>query len=226
MLLVATILVASCTKETKINSDKQSALKVEQASNTALAKPEQQLIFEMLSAEEKRTLWVNHLTNATLNNNFSPVQNTKIDELITMLTSSNPFEPANHEYLNYLKTVSIPNWETSVEGIFTSNQIYYLTSTFYPSYNEFETAMISATAGNGGNTGFNGGGITINCECNKVAGSSSDCPHLKTTIGTSPSIEITYAACPQQSPSPCTTTNWGCRVFWLWSCNGMCGPKP
>lgn len=225
VLLIATVLIASCTKESKITPAEQSALKVQQTSNGALVQPEQQLLFGMLTPQEKRTLWVNHLTDATLNNGFSSVQNAKIEELITMLTTTNPFDPANEEYKTYLQNISLPNWEANVGSTFTPNQVYYLTSTFYPSYHDFETAMVSATAG-GSNTGFNGGGNVVNCECNKVAGSSSDCPHLKTTISISPSIEITYAPCPQQSPSPCNYQSWGCRIFGLWSCNGMCGPKP
>lgn len=221
VLLLATVLISSCTKESKITPAKQSALKVEQTLNSALVKPEQQLMFEMLTPEEKRTLWVNHFTNATLNNGFSSAQNTKVEELITMLTTTNPYDPANSEYRAYMNTVLLPNWKSSVAGLFNETQAYYLLSTTYPSYSAFEDAYVSATATNG--TGFNGGG-QLNCECKMIAGSSSDCPHTKVIIGTTTGIEVTYGSCPQKVDNTCKTSSWLCGYFWLQSCNGMCGP--
>ena len=202
---MAFLFFTSCSKENEpeniiINSKKIATVVSEKNIDN------QKLMYNMLSKEEKFTLWINKLNNISLNPYFNQEQIDLINELKSNLSvdlfDSNPINDKKEVF----KAIYVNDFLKKSKNLFNTDEMYLLFFTVNDLKKKNETSKIAGdtTLNSEWDTGI-GWGPATNCTCNTTSiwscAAGIDCIYKKDN---------------------CKILASDCGFLTMYECNGKC----
>lgn len=198
--IVAMGMLSCSTDQTNdANLNEADALKIESVLKSNGDQESQKVVYRLLNENEKFLLWKNRFDILSQESQLKASQRALVLELRDKLTVS-VFSDTRNDEQEYFKNIYIPNYLERLKNEFSFDEIrilFYSLSTYSFSpggINELQ-AFDSSDRG--------GGDAKKDCNCNQN------------------SLFSCNAGLGCQNKT-CEKKSWGCGIFLLWECNGLC----
>lgn len=207
LLLFVGCLTTSCSEDVPSEDSlvaEKSEFKINQILNEKDVES-QKIKYNLLSTEEKHTIWVNKYEALINNNTFQDhkrlILNDKQKELIEELKdklTQNVFDKNDNNEKEYFRNIYVPNFLKRAQKVFTYDQIGVLFYKVSESTTDISQKQQSTSA-------RVASGWVRDCNCDK--GSFFSCQ---------------WGGDKCDGQASCKQSYNGCGFNWMWACNGLC----